>query len=122
MANEIKHTTSITVIKDSFRETFAPNLAQLDMAGTGGGNPGLVDVGTSEEDIAFGDVTPALCIIQNLDTTNYVTYGPKSGGAMILFGKIKPGQHEVVHLGAAVTLRMQANTAAVKCLIKAYPD
>lgn len=122
MANEIKHTTSITVIKGSFRDTFSPNLAQLDMAGSGGGNPGIVDIGTSEEDIAFGDVTPALCIIQNLDTANFVTYGPKSGASMVLFGKIKPGQHDVIHLGAAVTLRMVADTAACKVNIQAYPD
>lgn len=122
MANEIRHTTNIQVTKGTFRDTFNPAAATLDMAGSGGGNPGLVDVGTAEEVVGFGDVTPALCIIQNLDTTNFVTYGPESAGAMVTLGKVKAGQHDVVHLGPTVVLRIKADTAACKVNIQAYPD
>ncbi len=86
----------------------------------GGGNPGYVNVGTSEEDIAFGDVTPRVVIIENLDATNFVEFGPKSGGAMIAFGRIEPGSFAKFSLKSGVTLRMKADTAAVNVRIRGY--
>lgn len=123
MANEISHTTNIQVIKGSFRETFAPSRVQLDMAGAGGGNPGMVAIGTSEEDISFGaDVTPGLVIIQNLDDTNFVQYGPKNASNVIQdFCKLLPGHHHIIYLDTGVTLRMIADTAPCNVLIKGYP-
>lgn len=86
----------------------------------GGGNPGYVNVGTSEEDIAFVDVTPRVVIIENLDATNFVEFGPKSGGSMIAFGRIEPGSYAKFSLKSGVTLRMKADTAAVNVRIRGY--
>ena len=84
----------------------------------GGGNPGTVTVTTSEGDITIGLTTPGNIIIENLDSANFVTYGPKSAGSMILFGKILAGDWHKMYLGASVTLRMKADTASVKLRIR----
>lgn len=79
---------------------------------------GILTIGTSEEDITFTDITtPRVVTMYNLDGTNYVTWGPKSGGSMILCGKLYPQSSTIgiaaqFELGASVTLRMVANTAA----------
>lgn len=92
MANEITLTQSVTISNGLFKDRFQPGPIQIDQATIGGGNPGEVIVGTSSQDIDFGDAAPGLVCVQNLDGTNYVEYGPKSGGAMIPFGKIDPGK------------------------------
>lgn len=120
MANEIRITESVQVINGSFRDSFSPGTIQVTQAASGGGNPGTVSIGTSEEDVAFGDVTPSLLIMQNLDTTNFVKYGPKSAGAMVEFGRLAAGKTARLFLAPGVTLRMIADTAACKVLIKGY--
>jgi hypothetical protein len=120
MANEIRISESVNVVNGSFRDSFAPGLVTITQASSGGGNPGTVSIGTAEEDVAFGDVTPSLVILQNLDGTNFVQYGPKSGGAMIAFGKLAAGKTARFVMDAAVTLRMKADTATCKVLIKGY--
>lgn len=120
MANEITIKETITVSNGNFKDTFAPGTLFLDQATATGGNPGTVNVGTSEQDISFGDVTPNLVVMRNMDSTNYVKYGPKSGGSMIEFGRLKPGTSARFILAPSVTLRMVANAAACKVLIKGY--
>jgi hypothetical protein len=120
MADEISVTETIRISKSSFKDSISPGQITFDMAGSGGGNPGLVDIGTSEEDIAFGDVTPSTVWMQNLDATNYVQIGPKSGGAMIACIKLLAGETSRIQLESGVTLRAKANTAACKVMIKGY--
>ncbi len=81
---------------------------------------GVLTIGFgAEEDITFTDVTTPrrLCMI-NLDTTNFVKYGPKSGGVMVEFGRLKPDgtPHTFDLAPSGVTLRMIADTAACKVL------
>lgn len=80
---------------------------------------GVLSIGTSEEDITFTDVTTPrrLCML-NLDTTNFVKYGPKSAGSMVEFGRLKPDAtpHSLDLAPSGVTLRMIADTAACKVL------
>lgn len=118
-------TTQLTFscVNGNFQEAYnvpasAPEV--LTQAAIGGGNPGFVAIGTSEEDIAFGDVTPRVVVIENLDATNFVEFGPKSGGSMIVFGRIEPGSFAKFSLKSGVTLRMKADTAAVNCRIRGY--
>jgi hypothetical protein len=120
MANEIRITENVQIVNGSFRDTFAPGTIQVTQAASGGGNPGTVSIGTSEEDVAFGDVTPSLLIMQNLDGTNFVKYGPKSAGSMIEFGRLAAGKTTRLFLAPGVTLRMIADTGACKVLIKGY--
>jgi len=120
MSGTINSTLTFAVVNGTYTDNPTIQAENLVQTTEGGGNPGYVNVGTSEEDISFGDVTPGMVIIENLDATNYVTYGPKSGGSMILFGKIPAGGVHKMQLGAAVTLRMKADTAAVNLRIRGY--
>lgn len=124
MANEISIQFSGSIKNGNLYDKFGPESGnfKLDQATVGGPSPGMISVGTSEEVITFTDITaPTLVVMTNLDATNYVEYGPTSAGALVNFGKLLPGgKPNVVTLTTGVTLRMKANTAACKVLIKGY--
>jgi hypothetical protein len=95
---------------------------EITQAAQGAHSP-VVSVETVEEDLPIGDITTlGWLYLRNLDTTNYVTYGPKSGGAMVAFGRIKPGEPALMRLEPGITLRWVANTAAVKIQVKLFQD
>ena len=82
-----------------------------------------MSVGTSEEDLSVGDVgTVGWLFLRNLDSSNYVVFGPKSGGAMVAFGRLKAGEVAALRVSSGVTLRWQANTAAVKVQVILLED
>lgn len=72
MANEITFSVGLGVTNGDLainRRTVNKN---YDQTTQGGGGPGTVIVGTTEEAIDFGDVTPGYVTLQNLDDTNFV--------------------------------------------------
>lgn len=89
--------------------------------GSDGGNP---LIGSSEEDLTITDVTtPGILILRNLDSTNYIEFGPKDGGVMKLMGRLDPlGMPAVIPLGDSVTIRLKSvaavGTASVSCRLK----
>lgn len=114
MADEIKLTIQGSLTNGKLSETFAPGQISITQT-TQGSHGSTVSVGTSEEDLSVGDIsTLGLLFLRNLDSTNYVTYGPKSAGAMVAMGRIKAGEVAALRLEPGITLRWQANTAAVK--------
>jgi hypothetical protein len=119
MAGTIVSSLQMSVVNGNLRED--RNIGPVSVVQTtiGGGNPGTVTVTTSEGDITIGLTTPGNIVIENLDATNFVEYGPKSGGSMILFGKILPGDFHKFYLGGSVTIRAKADTASVKLRIRA---
>lgn len=120
MSKEIRINESIR-ISNGFIDNISPGQVTYDQASPGGGNPATVNIGTSEEDVAFGDVTPGFLWMQNLDTTNYVQYGPKNASnAMQPFGLLHAGKTARIYLDTGVTLRMKAHTGACNVLIKGY--
>lgn len=119
MSGTITETYTCAISHGNYEETITKTVATTQTT-EGGGNPGYVNIGTSEEDVSFGDVTPRIVIMENMDATNFVKYGPKSGGAMVLLGRISPGGIARLELGASVTLRMQADTAACNVRIRGY--
>jgi hypothetical protein len=83
----------------------------------------VVSVTTSEADLTTTEITTlGWARIQNLDTTNYVQYGPKSGGSMVALGRLKPGEWALLRLEPGITLRWVANTATCKVLVKTFND
>lgn len=122
MASELTVTIQATLINGGYKETVNPGQQSITQAAIGGYG-GVVSVGTSEEDLSTGDVsTLGWLFITNLDSTNYVIYGPKSGGSMVSFGRIEAGETHAVRLNPGVTLRWQANTAAVKVKVLLLED
>lgn len=126
MANEIKASFSVNyanpvsgspALKDAIAsETENVTQTNQEFHGT------VVSVGFSaEEDLSLGDVTTnGKIYVKNLDATNFVKYGPKSGGVMVEFGRLKPGEIAWLRLAPGITWRWIADTAAVKVLVKAY--
>lgn len=115
MANEIKFNFNFECINGLFQSSFFRNNIYLTQSAVGE-QSGVVNIGTSEEDLSTGDLASSdqgLLIIQNLDTTNYVSYGPKNGGSMILLGRINPKEVVFMRLAPSVILRMIANSSAV---------
>jgi hypothetical protein len=120
MANEITAYLSLDVANGYLSFPFSTGQLQFDQTTARAGNPGTVNIGTSQEDIALGDlVNPGYVFIQNLDTTNYVQVGPKSAGVMVNAIRLYPRQFAFFPLDSAVTLRAVANTAAVNILVLA---
>ena len=121
MSNEITLRASMKVVNGNLEiPLLGSSQFQDDQTNARGGQPGTATIGTSEEDVSFGDLTaPGWVWLVNLDDTNYVKYGPKSGAAMVLFGEIYPGKRALFFLGASVTLRMVADTAACDVMIVA---
>ena len=114
MANEITLSVYGQVVNGNFTSRFQPGNVQITQTTLGSHAP-IVVVGTSEEDMSFGDIgTVGIVAMRNLDSTNYVQYGPKSGGVMVAFGRLKAGEVAVFRMDSAVTMRWVANTASCK--------
>ncbi len=119
MADEIRTFAGVTYTNGNHVLNF-PQVTKLITQSTAGGSSVTQTIGTSEEDIALGDIAPGVVMLRNLDATNYVQIGPKSAGVMVAMMKISAGQTAGPFvLDSAVTLRAIANTASVKLQIYA---
>lgn len=123
MANEIQVSARLRVANGNFNIAQSTGLQAFDQSSAGGGNPGTVNIGTSDEAISLGDITNAgWAFFQNLDGTNYVEIGPDSGGSIAPFLRLEPGEFALMRLIPSISLRGQANTAAVDVLIQVMED
>lgn len=115
MANELNILATARLVNGSHREQFdIGNALQIDQASQGAVS-GIVTIGTSEEDLDLSELaTPRWAFFRNLDSTNFVTIGPKSAGAMVAMLKLLPGEIALMPLAGSVTLRAIADTASVK--------
>jgi len=113
MADELKVQVTATLNKGNYANKFEPGLISIDVDAVGGHRP-VVSVGTSEEVISPGDVsTEGWCFMRNLDSTNYVQWGPESGGSMVTVGRIEAGEVACFRMEPGITFRAKANTATV---------
>lgn len=120
MANEIQLDTRMQVSNGSLKFTFAPGTVNIDQSVDGGPTPGYQTIGTSEESEALSELaTEGMCILVNLDDTNYVEWGFSTG---VYGGRLKPGEHAVLRLNTSTTLYLRANTAACRVQIMAFED
>lgn len=120
MANEIKLTNVLRLTKGAMKHDYSPSQFSLTQTGA------LVydsvhSIGTAEETAGptFGDIgTEGLCIVQNLDTSNYVQVGFATGVyGMRLYASWAPAQFT---LEPGATLYLKANTAACNVRIIVY--
>lgn len=115
MADEITVSVSVSATKTGSGSFTTPRFAfQADMAGNNLVGGLTQDIGTSAETIAFGDISgaPAVVVIQNLDTTNFVEIGGDSGLTVFKL-KILPGE-TYVFASPTTPLYAKADTAAVR--------
>ena len=124
MANEIQATFSLKVLNGNFKDYVNSETWNITQS-TAGGDAVVVSVPTTAGGtaISFPDVsTYGYAFIRNIDATNFVTFGPTSGGAMVTFGKLKPGEFAWVRLTPGITLRVLADTATCLVQIKLLQD
>jgi hypothetical protein len=122
MANEIQITFAMQVRNGSFKAAITPGTIAITQTNIGRGGY-TQKIGTSEEVVSFGDVaTNGYMVLQNLDTTHYVTYGPESLGAMVVMGKLKPGELAVLRVAPTVVMRAKADTAQVILDVSLFED
>jgi hypothetical protein len=121
MSDEITVSASIRVRNGNLRADINPGSLQIDQAVARGPAPGSVNVGTSEEVISFAELaTLGLILIQNLDGTNFVDFGPESSGAMVAAVRILAGEVALFRLVPGVTYRAKADTAACNVVFSAF--
>lgn len=122
MADEIAITILAKIDNGNFKDRIDHGQQKYDQTAIGA-HSAVVNVGTSEEDVATGDIsTLGWCVMRNLDATNYVTYGPKSGAAMVGIGRLEAGELAIMRLEPGITIRWLANTASVLVDLRIYED
>lgn len=110
MANEITVSANLAFSKNGTRVSFGKTGLQFDVSGDDYLHQTQV-IGTSEEALALGDVTPGMILIFNTDTTNYVSVRSGTGAANLI--KIPAGEFCLFRLEASAPYLI-ANTASVR--------
>lgn len=99
--------TTVNITSPTGSHTFTPSTVR--------GSSFTVQVGTSEESVDFGDVTPGYILLQNLDTQNYVEYSTVTTDYDL---RLDPnGGKALIKLSGSQTLYLKANTAECSVLI-----
>jgi hypothetical protein len=102
---------------------FSSGRLQVFQTTEGGGNPGLLNVTTSEVTVSFGSVTPGLVLLYNLDETNFVEVGFATGVYPL---RLPPRLASNSKAAPAVFTRqsgslfLKADTATCKVLVLGY--
>ena len=133
MASEARIISSLQLVKGNLTYQSQPTAFTADVATAKGPTPGAVTVTTSGTTIDLGELSAlgGLCRVMNIDSTNYVEYGPHDGSAFHPMGEILPGESFVFRLSRNLlygqsgtaethTLRFRANTASVIVLVEAF--
>lgn len=139
MANEATLSVSMNIVKDGRQLCRFQSGFNADVAGRKGPVPGAITISTAGTDIDLTQLTsPGLCILRNLDDTNFVEFGIKepATGFFYPLGELLPGEDYVLRLSRNLrqeytntgtgtsaptnNLHMKANTAAVVVDIEAF--
>jgi hypothetical protein len=128
MANEIRYTAALEVVKNNITHSpptaprenaMAASPALADWSGTKK-SAGIMSVATTEEAIPMGDVTsPGMAIFKNLDTTNFISIRAATALADLI--KLKPGEVALFRLQATAPFAI-ADTAACDMYYEIFED
>jgi|SRR5581483_5940757 len=120
MANELQFTGGTSLANGSLSDSTPAQTLLVNQAAAALLSK-VVSIATSATDLSTtGITTLGWAWFQNLDPNNYVQYGPKSGGAMVVMGQLNPGEWALLRLVPGITVTLQANTAACQVLVKIY--
>ena len=119
MADEIKLSVSLGVTNGTLVSPSNVYSKTFDQAAPIAPAPGGVNIGTSEETINFGDITPGWVEIVNLDDTNFVDLGFSTG----VYGITLPVNGVCLFkMKSGATLYAKADTAACEISIRGIND
>jgi len=107
---------------ESLYETFQVRQLQIDLNSVGMHKP-IINVGTSEEVIDFGDIyTPGYVFFKNMSSNDNITIGPESGGNMVPIINLNPGEVACMRLDPSVVLRAKSDTYESQLLMMLLED
>lgn len=111
MANEITASGSISYTKGNYSESMSVSSLGITVAGSRYQKV-CQTVGTSEEVLNLGDVgAGGMCMIKNLDGTNFVSVRAATGAANLI--KIPAGGFALFPMAASITPYVIADSASV---------
>jgi hypothetical protein len=121
MADEIEVLVDVTLRNGNVENDFNPDTVIVDQSNARFVDK-ILDIGTSAETISFDDIsTEGYVMLQNVDSSNYVTLGPDSGGQVNLL-KLDAGDVAVFRIDPAAVLKATADTATVKLRVVCYEN
>lgn len=124
MANEATIRSSLTIKKGNIDFASRPGSFQADVSGTNGPTPGAIAVATAGTDVDLSELTtPGLINIKNLDTTNFLEFGIWDGATFHELGEVQAGEDYTFRLSrnfTSTSLRLKADTAAVKAVVSCF--
>lgn len=133
MANEIELTARVRVTNGSYKLDWNPGTIKIDQSAIGQGGAVQV-IGTTPELLVLGDVTNnGYLLLRNLDTTNFIIWGPDSNtgsgsgpgggsGSIVAVGKLKPGETAILRITQDVTIWAYADSASCKLQVIVLED
>lgn len=117
MADEIRVSVTLAVNNGNLSDSFSKSYT-ADQAAVGGPTPGYQTIGTSEEEVALGELgTNGWVIMQNLDATNFVEWGFATG---VYGGSMLAGETAGPFRLNGTSIFLKSDTGACKVIIKAY--
>lgn len=122
MANEITATLRVQLSNAGLADDFNPGRIQITQTGQILFSR-VVSIATTETSVALtGITTPGVCVLRNLDATNYCEVGTTTTDYPIKLGTYGgTGIPNIITLNAGkTTLYLKANTASTKVLIVVY--
>lgn len=121
MANEISISARLRVANGNLNFDYQTGNLLFDQTAAGGPTPGFLTIGTTEESVAFGELsTLGWLLMRNIDATNYVQWGFATGA---YGGRMEAGEPAgPFRLEPGSTLYLKANAAACKVLVYALED
>lgn len=139
MSNEVTVRVSLQIRKGELDYRSYPTQFQADASVGEGPTPGLVLATTAGVSVDLTELsTPGFCWMQNLDATNYVTYGiwDPENSTFFPIGELLPGEFVMLRLardieeeygtGTGTTgantnrLRLKADTASCHVRVEAF--
>lgn len=111
MADEITVTAHIRCVNGNLSVSTPTGAKQFDQT-TARAATFTVDAATTETTVDFGDVSPGMILLENLDSTNYCEYTTVTGNYDLKL--LAGGGKALIQFSGAQTLYLKANTATCK--------
>jgi len=101
-------------------DSFSPGAIKYNQT-TAGKYESVIATSTSDTAVTLtGITTPAWVMLQNLDSSININWGPTSGGAIVPAGTLKPGDVAIFRAYASITLRHQAASGTPRLQLKVW--
>lgn len=122
MATTLTAQLNVQVVFNNFKDSVSPGSMTITLSGQGAVS-GIQAIGTSSEDLDYGDLSAAnigWCFLQNLDATNFVTYGLNDSATIKEIGRLNATEWCFFRLKPSAQLMLKADTAACNVAFKVY--